>query len=647
MKTKINQISTLKDKRGVESDIFRRFRYAFYNILSSSGREETYIHDFETEQKLLDAFNIQNNTLLFLIGYAGIGKSTVLRYFYGFKNASPLIDEEKRAIIFPNIFNGNLMNWEEDKFVDELSRRICTVCSLLERKYPELREIARSEAGQEELYEYICETNPHILQHVSYEEVFDLDRKQELLLRLSKAERKDPLIFTATRLKYYLGKRCCGCDKIVILVDDVEPLSYKAQKYLVLQYSKLFDCMQNVASAVKEKDYLVKVIFSVRPYTYRHLLKERDFMAYFISTPIYKSSMIDLAQYFTDKVKKYEPFIPNENKKSWDDAIKALDILCTKFQSYYQNLIKTIAIGNTRDAIELTSRVLMNRIWVEKDIEKSSSFTVNLNDYVFNNITVLRAISCENYYVYNPRRLVKSYVPNIFNNSPDHNSGVIALLILAYFSDSGNMDCFQNAYGQDSVDCISIIQLFDEIFPDYPNIERYVWETLVELYNEKILRKAINDITCSEEDDDPLLKESLIYLSPRGHRIRQLLSADSVYLELCREDVYRDYTTPENNPKSSYELLQEGKQVDIFKDLCNILSVLIEEEMNLIQYSCKYNTISEYKKYFGAESVCRWIYNGIENSVRFSGSLSLEKLDVIIQSLENKVIENERAINVY
>ena len=57
--------------------------------------------------------------------------------------------------------------------------------------------------------------------------------------------------------------------------------------------------------------------------------------------------------------------------ESWNDACRVLDILNNKFNARYSTMIKNLSLWNTRDAIELYKQVLENRVWIQRNMEKS------------------------------------------------------------------------------------------------------------------------------------------------------------------------------------------------------------------------------------------------------------------------------------
>lgn len=622
MKKKISQISSLRNEYCSRSDIYTKYKWQFNKLISCSGirpgskeEKQLYIQDADTESRLRDIYEDDADSLSFLIGFAGIGKSTVLRNFFNFGNSVISEVRDERAIIFPMSCNGKILDDKET--MEDFTNRIGSVCSFLERKIPQLQEWFSTTKGQHEFYEYINDTNPRILEHVPYDEQIYAKQYELEEKKLYYAFVKERFIFTVTKLKYYLGRKECYYNRLIVILDDVEPLPYAAQKNLIMQYVRFYECMRNVSEDYSDKKYIINMLISIRPHTYRILNTERDFKAYYVTREIIKQDMVDLHELFSKKIEYYSKDISIENKDSWDIATKMLLILSGKFNGKYGNLIKNISLRNTREALQAYSLVLSNRAWIQRNMDKNANFTIKENDYIFNNITVLRALACEHYYIYARRGLY--LVPNILMNSLTENYAIINLCIINCFLCEDYEDY---SYGQKFKTKEEILGYFHKVFFSRPEIENTAAQMLDYLYSEKILRKSINDTEKVEQlkEDDKLEMKSRIYLSPKGYEIDNLLKSDSVYFELCREEYYREMSE-EYASQSSFELMQKGQQLEIFRDLFILLAELIEEEKKYLSYAKELDTITLYRNYFGSEVLCEKIFQGLWKSIEYSGNM--------------------------
>lgn len=657
MKKKINEISPYKDDIIPENDLYTRYKAAFDKLLplndvkpNSKEDKAFYIPDDEFDRELDCILQDVNDTFSFVIGYAGIGKSTSLRHFFGFSNSAPVLMENSEILIFPSTFNGCVIEnylcekkLNKDSIAEyiknDLTLRINSVCSFLEEMYGGLKERFDSYEGQMEFYAYLKGTNPRVLEHLPYIQRKNLNITEEKMKKLEYAYEKESFICSVTKLKYYLGSSLCKCQKIIAIIDDIEPLPYSFQEQLVMQYARFFECMRNVCQSIAEKPFIFNILIALRPHTYRILKGDRAFQSFFITRIIQKKNMVDLAELFQRKISYYSEQIAHEKKDSWESACTALTRLSQKFQSRYAELIKNLTLWNTRDAISVYKTVLENRTWVQRNMNKTSGFNIVENHYVFNNITVLRAITCENHPIYKYRS--NCMLPNILYNTKDKNYTFLILCIFKLFHpEHASVSADDSIYDSCSLSYKEIISCFTKIFPEYPDIEDDARCAVKYLFSSKILRKNINDTDTIETLDKPesLKEDSLLYLSPRGIEIWKIIASDSVYMELCREDYYRDYLNRENIRESSFELMQRGQQRLIFFDLYILLLEIIKIEENYINYSKNANTLDIYEQYFEAGIISERFLYGIQNSIEYSGNGSdtelIEKRTCVEQELQ-------------
>lgn len=129
--------------------------------------------------------------------------------------------------------------------------------------------------------------------------------------------------------------------------------------------------------------------------------------------------------------------------------------------------------------------------------------------------------------------------------------------------------------------------------------------------------RGINDV--NDKGQEQISDDTLLHLSPRGYELVRMAGNDSVYLELCREAVYRDYSCEGSICQSSYELMRTGNQYMIFVDLLWFVLELLEEEEKYIKYSSTHNTLPQYINAFGKNVISSMFLAGIENSIRYSG----------------------------
>lgn len=91
------------------NDLYRKFSKIFdkllsYRPLSKSDRDafdNLYVHDKAVEDRLDEIEKAIEDSVYFLVGYAGIGKTTLLRYQYGvtLTNNAVYVANKKRLVV--------------------------------------------------------------------------------------------------------------------------------------------------------------------------------------------------------------------------------------------------------------------------------------------------------------------------------------------------------------------------------------------------------------------------------------------------------------------------------------------------------------------------------------------------------------------
>ena len=115
-----------------------------------------------------------------------------------------------------------------------------------------------------------------------------------------------------------------------------------------------------------------------------------------------------------------------------------------------------------------------------------------------------------------------------------------------------------------------------------------------------------------------------------------MLAWDSELLEVFREDYYRDYSTF-RNPFCSYILMQQNKQLDIFSDLISMISDLLQLENRYREAAKKNDTITSLKRNFGEECVCAQLFEGLKQSMSYSGLIKNSEIQKIAIPLQKAI----------
>ncbi len=623
---KINQLTVNQTVLSSSSSFERLKRPLNYFLNPDAGNKDIAelnqccVADEKTEKALKELFYENMDSITVLIGYQGIGKSTDIRHSYQIMNDAIKLDKEHNTVIFPSFFRGVVsgINIKDDSAVfsdirNDLAKKICAVCEALEDEIPALVSDFASAAGKEKFFELFKQTNPKALANINSLEKENNEQK------VVNAYKNDYFIYIATKLKYYLSCPLCNYHKILIILDDIESLpDIGYQEQMVSQYMRLYSCLRNLPAMDRSDKVYIKMLLSVRPLTYRLLKKGKTQIN---ARNIYKLESVNLKRYFE---KKYTLLPPNtREKEEWKNAYDILVHLSEKFEGKYANMIKRLVYMNIRETFKVYYDILGNFTWTARE----SLVHEGKIEYIINNITVIRALACNGGKVY--YNDIGSLIPNIFYDTTDKENLLLGLYIISYFvqKQHGIWE-----YGENAVSVQQICVDFQDIFGKENIKKEKIMEHINYLYETGILNVSIMDQ--SEHGEDKLLESNLIHLSSKGCEIWSMLSADSVSMEMYREDFYQEYDRQANGDqfRSSYELMDLNMQLLAFLLVYAMIYEFCLIEKAKIKIAIYNGTYGKYLSWFGADPIVSHLKKGVDNSVSYSGNS--ENTDILNRSQE-------------
>lgn len=579
-------------------------------------RNDLYVSDPEVENAFADIKSYSYNSISFFVGYAGSGKTTTLRHYFELATSLSVIKENEGILIFPSFFDAHS---EKVDSAQDLATRIGAICAVLENKYETIRQDFYSKEGILRFYSFISETKPEILYQNNFIDFVNMSWYEQIKKHLKDAYNNFQYSYEASRLKYYILNYCPFIKKLIIILDDIESLSYENQCKYVRDYLSFHACMINLPR--NSRHFHANIIVSLRPHTYRILMHNQIIEAFPIAKVI-KKNPIDIRCYFNKLYEfKRKDTDPNELGRltlCYDTLLE----LCNKFNGKYAKMVLNLTHYNVRKMLLAFSNIMNNRTWITKNqdlhLGDSSEYTPN---YLFNNITVIRALACSEYKIYYNDD--DCLIPNILYSTPDRDYSILCLLILDYFRLNQHSDTLF-CINSERLQYKYIVSKISEIFDTGELIsEDDVRLCLNYLYKKKILRKSIydEDFSLNTREPENLKKDSILYLSSRGYELIDMFYNDSVLMEMYREDMYRNYNNHSIN-EPSYILMLKNRQEDIFLDLLNIIADLIAIEAKYIEYTKKHHTFGLYRDAFGKDSVCFKLITGIKKSIDYSSKNS-------------------------
>ena len=616
MRRKINQMTANRGSAG-NSVLYpeRREQFEFF-LNPDSGIADmgvNYIPDAETVSALSKIPRERMDSVTALIGYPGIGKSSDIRYSYKVSNGAPRLCAEDRTVILLGSFSGHIIESGTEESGKkgirlDLSRRAGAVCEALEKDNPALVDEFYSPKGQEDFLEFLQLTNPKALTDTK-----DDKRRRTTEEKLETARNNNPFIYVASKIKFYLSRQICEYNRVLLVIDNIEALSEEDQQLLLMQCLRLFSCLRNFPEGWTGKRVYANLLISIRPSTY-YRLKKSPVVSFYSIRELYKNKRMDLWSYFKAKTASAKKKFEKDNPDKWKEAGNVIIKLCDKFNRKYAKMIMGLVDMDVRRAMRVLERILSNSVWVTQDACTDKNADTGRDGYVFNNITVIRAISCGSNIVYTNGS--DQLIPNILYNTEEEDNSIISMYIIAYFitHNAGFME-----YGENPVYIADLIRDFCDVFGKEAGFEDRICQTVDYLYSHGILSLTV--LSDGTDHVEVITPSSPLYLSAKGTEIWNMLESDSVLSEMYREDYFQEYSS-ENPVKfsSSFDLMQQNNQEAIFLDLYRILEHLLTSlEQPMIEAVSRNGAMAKYSSLFGGRTMVEHLMRGINCSVDYSG----------------------------
>lgn len=603
------------------------YAYFFHKPLcgmNDYANKNTYIPNESMEQQLDSFFSSVKNTLSILIGYNGMGKSTILKNHINVQSSDQLSITEKEVLFSKFDWNYNHLKqnaYSLSHIVHNINSRICAHYNttfkneeesffyFLKKKDPDLVSIDCSFS--------------HSLSEMkdNYTEIYEI-RKLQFLLQSYKIK------------------------QFTIVIDNIECLN-PDKRYSLL--SKLAECFRLLTETPSEKT-IIKMLFAFRPSTFYEAQQYGCFGSSEINLFIKQQDTINLEKFFSLKLKNY-----NKDNAPFDSWVKCLPLFMKVSQKYnrkYDQIIKKLCNYSVPDSMRLYGNILSNARWMhdtKSDFYEDEQEHLNIDDIVVNNITVIRAIACleDEMFVsktpsleyalqnsFSSHKFVRNTIPicNLLYSTQTTDYSILILYIIKFFYRYCKKD---NFYGSTYLKYWDIVKIFSETFYGIDNIVENVSVCISYLFNMQILDKSIKT---KQGEESGLNLESRLYLTPKGEIMWEMLSWDSVLLEIFREDYYRDYSPDgSNNSLCSYVLMNAGKQCEIFNDLICMISNLLKTEMTYRQRAKENDTITSLKENLGENCVCSQLFEGLKQSMSYSGLIKNKDVSEKFYPLEKEI----------
>lgn len=610
-KTKINMQESYHITSEDENILSEECKNALCYLLSEDKLPDVFWEEDNEAKRQMDSFltNAGEQRLLF-VGSPGIGKTSFLRRYFSLSNDETFkIENEDLVIFLSGDGNGVVENHDNvNYFAEEFEK----ICEYYEKEYVKKEEWIS--VNMKKFCLFVMEIKKDVLAHpwISMDEDECIYNEEIRVL----IERK-PLTYYIMKLKYYL-LTVKKCKNVVLVCDNIKDI----ELYEVV-IEKINRCIRNYDSN-RYRGYHTKTVFVMNGYIYQ---KISDELGALFDNKITKERKLNIQglieERFNHALKAGEKWMIERefDESALYSAKSAIDELNCRFNNKYQKMIFGLCMYDKNKVLQCYKKIIFNRTWVRK---KRFSYEQNVKDintdFLFNNITCIRALGCGNEQVYNPDKQSDSFIPNILYNTEEEEYCIYNLLLMKYFLRNQRKNFYKAEKG--------ILDVCKKIWGQSLEYNKFC-SALNYLIKMNIVECLIEETTsdkCSGKNYSITTKGSILW---------DMFLGDSMLMELCREDYYRFCEPDSDNIKSGYELLSTEKQYIIFMDLLWMIEQFITDENKIYDIASNRGYGIEYEVVFGKKRMAFYLLEGIKKSITYSSSRSNTDLKNLCIAMED------------
>lgn len=607
-----------------ENNLRREFRDCFSIILSSCYEDDTisaryfnklnedgtscyYVSQPEIEEKLNTFLQSLVDDDKYLIGFTGIGKTTLLKNFFKINDAEPFFTNSGKLIAYLSVFSDDIK--DEDALLHVFCSFMQTIVDKLIEKIPFDSQCAEH---QESLYQYAIQKKKRlVVEEINFEST---PKNTAQLLNMFKNQH--PLDFYATLISFLIEKINIGSSlvrELILVYDDIE-----AQKPEL--HIPFISFAEEIAAKLKgtahRRTYVVKSLISMRNYTFRfHYARQSDARRNYTEDVILKKKIPRMKEIFNKRFQVYydnediRAAIPNEQR--WTDATAVLARVVDDIADF-GDTISAIANYDISHSLKMFLRVLTNHRWFAPDETYYQGSYASLDPEVYQPVKerTFKALTYgeETIFVDSEDNLLPN-VLRFHEEEEDSDVELMPLYVMEYML-SMQRSNEVTLYGEHSIEgkslkesIVRILQLKDR--------EELVDYVIGRLYIQRCLLRSIfqAEEQCGDHHRSRSRKYDSsynLYLSLRGNKIMELLANDSLLLEFFRDDI--DTNIPGNKVPSA-DMLQTHKLLYLI-DYC---THLFKKEQIYISKADQ----EQYFRWFGGSFVTFRLLRGIYNTYRY------------------------------
>lgn len=595
------------------NNLYKYFKYYFDfyfppepDLQRREEREQILVTRDHLHEMLDDLFADQSFTCL-LLGYTGIGKSTLLRHKFHIHSEKSRIIKSKRTLIIP--FFGDIAT-----NIGDISQNFASVI----RAAGEIFD-PKDSLDDIDFWNFINLNKPRILSKF---------RGRKFISKvddLTKLFENDPFAYATFKLKKLLSDKKynneeLNVNNVIIIIDDIESIKESETLNKLFNFSaKAYECLRN-----KEGEVHIKLLIAERPST-KKMLKAQDWIDK-KEDDFYIDSIPSLKEIFISRnTFAIEHKAPNvAARKNWEESYNVLEVLLSGLEKNHQGMIEKLCNFNIRKSLRVFESALSHGTWFMAHSNSSGAFSVNEIRMSSNPALILKAIAYSSTGVFKDTGLEQVLV-NPFTIIDDPLLLLTNIYVFAYMYNNSGED-FEIAYNY-FIPKGTITRDLALFFPANNKIKNEISIILDNGFKKGIFLQSLND-------------NDKYGISPRGRLIWEMFNSNTCLLEIFRDDLWLDVNIFKNF-EPSLKLnndIKISESIKIVKHICSL-------EREFVKNILTQEQIFIFQQKFKALLVSRFMFDGINKTMRRISVKNFDSLEKKTKSLGQEISTLEKKLS--
>lgn len=596
------------------NDLYVRFRKVFDIILDgddphkfSTHPDKWYVPQRDIEVRLENILNSEHDSLHYLIGRTGIGKSTVLRKCTKAIRNPVSLD---KTLIVPFNFDNREINSEDIKLY---------FAAIWVSNGDYIKEELNLDYDEAKFIDFIKSHSKDVL----YTGTIDPNKTD--FEKLERLREKKPYTFSLEYFKYFFYQS--SYDRVLLVIDDIESADHQDQVSLINTLFRAYNCIKNN----KKKNKSVNVIISIRPNTYKLIRNSKIIKSHVVSTSIRIENPVAIVDIF--KKRFYEVLHRSDyshikDKEEWKRTLEVLLHLCDSISDRYSNRFIALFNYNIRRTLIEFNQIIINRKWFQRARIPNPSFKIDELDYAISEAAVYRVLGLRNsdYYPFEG-----TCIPNLLHNRQEPSHDLVLIYIIKYLLTLNNANTELDKYVLKS----RLINDFVALFP---------YDKMCDVVEDCLQYGLENKLFDFEHDIDNYEKDAdFLFLTPRAKELYMMVGEKNLSLQLFRDDTYQDFSSSER--RDSLTIFLKGKL--LFQEMLQMSCEIYDWEKVIVESFILNETTERAIDCFGGELFSEHLLQGTRNSINayFQDATkdvsaindTLYDLNIRVRNLSNKL----------